>query len=67
MLKAKDLRNETKDELEAMKGDLEKEIFTLKSELKVNRKLDKPHMMKEKRHDLARILSVLSEKNKEEN
>lgn len=65
MLKAKDLRTEDVSELEAMLDDLHKELFALKSELKVNRKLEKPHLVKEKRHDIARILTVLTEKRKE--
>jgi large subunit ribosomal protein L29 len=65
MLKAKDLQTETIEELEAMKNDLEREIIAIKSELKVNRKLEKPHTMREKRHDLARVLTIITQKRNE--
>lgn len=66
MLKAEDLRNESTDELAAMAKDLDQEIFELKCELHMSRKIEKPHLLKEKKRDRARILTILSEKRKEE-
>ena len=66
MLKSKDLRQESVDELTAMAGDLQKDLFELKSELKVNRKIEKPHLIKEKRKDIARIYTIIAQKSREE-
>ena len=62
MLKAKDLINQSVEELEAQYEDLSKEIFELMNELKLARKLDKPHLIQEKKRDRARVLTVLREK-----
>ena len=62
MLKAKDLINQSVEELEAQYEDLSREIFELLNELKIARKLDKPHLLKEKKRDRARILTVLRQK-----
>lgn len=48
-------------ELQAKVYDLEKEIFSLRNELAVNRKLDKPHLLKEKRKEKARCLTLLTQ------
>ena len=62
MLKAKDLVNQSKEELEAKHDDLCREIFELMNELRVSRKLEQPHKLKEKKKDRARILTVLRQK-----
>jgi large subunit ribosomal protein L29 len=62
MLKAKDLINQSVEELEAQYEDLSREIFELLNELKLARKLDKPHLLKEKKRDRARVLTVLRQK-----
>ncbi|WP_420421936.1 50S ribosomal protein L29 [Simkania sp.] len=62
MLKAKDLINQSVEELEAQYEDLSREIFELMNELKLARKLDKPHLLSEKRRDRARVLTVLRQK-----
>jgi large subunit ribosomal protein L29 len=41
---------------------LDREIFALRNELAMNRKLDKPHLIKAKRKDKARILTILTQK-----
>ena len=62
MLKAKELKDQSTEELNALELDLSREIFELKNELKTARKLEKPHLLKEKRKDRARILTILSQK-----
>jgi len=62
MLKTKDLRGQTVEELEAKIDEIENEFFQLKSKLKTERKLDKPHKIKELKKDKAKILTVLTEK-----
>ena len=62
MLKAKDLINQSVEELEAQYEDLCRDIFELMNELKLARKLDKPHLLSEKRRDRAKVLTVLKQK-----
>ncbi|MCB1110129.1 MAG: 50S ribosomal protein L29 [Chlamydiia bacterium] len=62
MLKAKDLINQSVEELEGQYEDTCREIFELINELRVSRKLEKPHELKEKKKDRARLLTVLRQK-----
>lgn len=65
-MKASELINLSDEELEARYEDLCREIFELTSELRVSRKLEKPHQLKEKKKDRARILTVLRQKKSKE-
>ena len=47
-------------EMEAQVRDLDREIFQLRNELAMQRKLEKPHLIKEKRKQKARILTLLT-------
>jgi large subunit ribosomal protein L29 len=51
------------EEMKAKVVDLDKEIFALRNELAVNRKLDKPHLIKAKRREKARLLTIMTQKN----
>lgn len=62
MYKAKDLRDQSVDELEAIYDESCKKLFKLVNELKSQKKHEKPHEIKHARKDIARILTVLSEK-----
>ncbi len=62
MLKANELKNQSEEELAAGLIDLSKELFHLKNQFKLEKKLEKPHRLRELRRDRARILTVLSEK-----
>lgn len=62
MLKAKDLRDQTVDELNASYEDLCKEMFKLKNEARLTKKVEKPHLIREKKKDVARLLTVMNEK-----
>ncbi len=64
MPKKKSLNELTIDELKAMAKDLDREVFQLRNELSTQRKLEKPHQIKEKRKDKARILTMLTQKQK---
>ena len=61
-MKAKELREKSESELKAEVADLTREIYGMNCELKMTRKLDKPHLLKEKKRDRARRLTVLTEK-----
>lgn len=62
MLKAKDLRDQSNEELEATLIDSKKELYELQNELNQTKKLEQPHLLRERKKDIAKILTVLSEK-----
>lgn len=62
MLKAKELKEQSVEELTALYGNLSKEIYGLKNELKTARKLEKPHLLREKKRNRARVMTVLRQK-----
>lgn len=47
-------------ELKERVGELDKEIFQMKNELMLSRKLEKPHLLKAKKKEKARILTRLT-------
>ncbi len=62
MLKAKDLKEQSAEELKMLCGNLSKEIYGLKNELRTARKLEKPHLLREKKRSRARVMTVLRQK-----
>jgi large subunit ribosomal protein L29 len=62
MMKAKNLRDQAIEELEAMLADLRKELFNLINERRQAKKLEKPHLINEKKKDIARLLTVIRAK-----
>jgi large subunit ribosomal protein L29 len=62
MKKKDDIQAKSEAELHARVLFLDREIFALRSELAMNRKLDKPHLIKARRKDKARILTILTQK-----
>lgn len=66
MLKAKQLRDQTVEELEASLLDNRKKLYTLRTQLQQTKKLDKPHQLNETKKDVAKILTVLTEKRRTE-
>lgn len=52
-------------ELQEKEKALSLEVFTLRNTLSVQRKLEKPHMLKAKRKERARVLTQLTKKKKE--
>ena len=62
MLKARDLTSQSVEELEIRHQDLCKEIFDLLCELRLTKKVEKPHLISEKKRDRARVLTVLRQK-----
>lgn len=60
--KAKDLRDLTIDELEATCYDTRKELFGIVNQMKLSKKMEKPHLIRQKRKDIARLLTVMHEK-----
>jgi large subunit ribosomal protein L29 len=62
MAKKKELKEQSIDELKAMATQLDREIFHLRNELSTQRKLEKPHQIKEKRKEKARVLTIMTQK-----
>ncbi len=56
-----ELRNLSIDDLKQKYQELSKEIFELANELKLTRKLEKPHLLQKAKKDRARVLTVLNE------
>ena len=61
-MKATELRDMTAEQLTAKLGELKEELFNLRFQLAVNQ-LDNPHKITAVKHDIARVMTVLREKN----
>lgn len=64
MLKAKDLRDESIEELESKLSSFRSEIFELRSQ-PLDSKSQKTHLIGQKKKEIARILTILTEKKNE--
>ncbi len=61
MMKAKEIRELSAEELTAKLGDLKKDLFNLRLQLATNQ-LDNTNKITEVKHDIARVNTVLREK-----
>jgi len=61
MSKASDLINQSQEELHALLLDIDKELFELRNKLSIERSIEKPHLFKAKKKERARILTVLTQ------
>ena len=61
-MKASELREMTPEQLNAKLGELKEELFNLRFQLAINQ-LDNPHKIKDVKHDIARVMTVIREKN----
>ncbi len=66
MYKAKDLKDQSLEELEAIYDESCKKLFELINEFKSQKKREKPHEIKHARKDIARLLTVMSEKRRQQ-
>jgi large subunit ribosomal protein L29 len=62
MANIKEFRDQSQEELKAIYQDLSKELYQLRNEMKVTRKMDKPHLVRIKKKDRARVMTILREK-----
>lgn len=62
MAKKKEINDLSIDELKMMAKELDREVFELRNELAFNRKLEKPHLIKLKKREKARVLTILTQK-----
>ena len=61
-MKAAELRNMTTEELNAKVKELKEELFNLRFQHAINQ-LDNPHKIEDVKRDIARVMTVLHEKN----
>ena len=61
-MKVKELRELDANQLNEKLADLKKELFNLRFQLAINQ-LDNPHKITDVKHDIARVMTVLREKN----
>jgi len=61
-VKAEELRSMTAEQLGVKLQDLKKELFNLRFQHAINQ-LDNPHKITDVKHDIARVMTVLREKN----
>lgn len=61
-MKAKELREMSTEQLNVKLGELKEELFNLRFQLAINQ-LDNPHKITDVKHDIARVKTVLCEKN----
>ena len=62
MMKAEELRKMSKDDLNKQLNELKEELFRLRFQLQINQ-LDNPNKIPETKRNIARVLTVLNEKN----
>lgn len=62
MLKANELKDMSAEELNAMLGEKRNELFTLVNKREREKKIDNPQAVHGLRRDIARILTVLRQK-----
>ena len=56
------LNDQQEHELSARLIDIDRELFALRNELAMNKKLDKPHLIRARRREKAQILTNLTQK-----
>ncbi|MBP5349078.1 MAG: 50S ribosomal protein L29 [Clostridia bacterium] len=61
-MKAEELRSMSAEQLSVKLQDLKKELFNLRFQHAINQ-LDNPHKITDVKHDIARVMTVLREKN----
>ena len=61
-MKASELRELTAEQLTAKLGALKEELFNLRFQLEI-KQLENPHKITDVKHDIARVMTVLREKN----
>ena len=61
-MKASELRQMSVEQLNAKLAELKEELFNLRFQLEVQQ-LENPHKITDVKHDIARVMTVLREKN----
>jgi large subunit ribosomal protein L29 len=59
---ASELRDLSLDELDARYAETRKELFHLVNEWQRTKKIEKPHLLRQKRKEIARMLTIKTQK-----
>lgn len=58
----KEFKDQSVEELRAIYHDLSRDLFDMKNEISTTRKIEKPHLVRKKKRDRARVLTLLNQK-----
>ncbi|CCB90383.1 50S ribosomal protein L29 [Waddlia chondrophila 2032/99] len=61
-MKPQEMRDQSIEELVAKLEESKRELFELKNEMKRSKKLEKPHLLREKKKDIAKFNTIIREK-----
>ena len=61
-MKTQEMRDQSIEELVAKREETKRELFEIRNEQKRTRKVEKPHLLREKKKDIAKINTILREK-----
>lgn len=61
-MKPQEMRDQSAEELIAKRDETKRELYELRNEQKRSSKIEKPHLLKEKKKDIARLNTILREK-----
>jgi large subunit ribosomal protein L29 len=62
MRKMDQWKDQTVEELKILHKELSRDVFELNNEIMLSRKIDKPHLVRQKKKDRARILTLIRQK-----
>ncbi len=62
MAKENPLMGQSQEELRALCQDLSREMFDLRNEMSTSRKVEKPHLLRMKKKERARAMTILRQK-----
>ncbi|ADI38843.1 50S ribosomal protein L29 [Waddlia chondrophila WSU 86-1044] len=62
IMKPQEMRDQSIEELVAKLEESKRELFELKNEMKRSKKLEKPHLLREKKKDIAKFNTIIREK-----
>jgi large subunit ribosomal protein L29 len=63
-MKASEIREMSLDELEKQRRDLKEELFNLRFQQEISQ-LENPHLLKQKKRDLAKTITIINEKSRQ--
>lgn len=62
MRKMDQWKDQTVEELKILHKELSRDVFELNNEIMLSRKIDKPHLVRQKKKDRARVLTLIRQK-----
>ncbi|NNM43076.1 MAG: 50S ribosomal protein L29 [Chlamydiae bacterium] len=62
MRKMDQWKDQTVEELKILHKELSRDVFELNNEIMLSRKIDRPHLVRQKKKDRARILTLIRQK-----